>query len=136
VGAAINLRAITSYLPPQGSEAAAEQHKSLILDSPGLHWEEWFWLKFPDPFIHALSNGLKEMGIEFSYKVGNLAQYSKHYCDQFPDWNIAYLQSTMDLTMSVGFSTIGPFAHRDLVLGPTGLLQTTSDPTDRCTAWI
>jgi hypothetical protein len=129
IGAITHLPTFDQYLE-QGTQ------KVLIADSPGMHFGNRVWRKFGPEYLADFQRAFEKIGIPFSPKNGNVAQYFGNYCKRYSGWQIGVLQSTRDFVMSVVFGNISMGAHARLVTGPKGILHATRDPSDNCSAWV
>jgi hypothetical protein len=95
--------------------------KTLLSDSPGLHFGKSFWHKFSSQMNQDFSAHFGDAGFHYSLDDGLLAPLMGPVFMTYSSWKIGILQSTKDLVMSLVFGNITPEAHRNLVLGPQGI---------------
>ncbi len=110
--------------------------KTLLSDSPGLHFGAGLWKKFSPEFLRDFKAGLGRAGFNLDTSRGNIAGLVPAVCRLFPDWNIGVLQGSRDIIMSRVFGELSPEEHEKLVYGPDGIYNLTLNPTDRCAAWV
>lgn len=128
IGAFVHTQNIEMLLPPTA-------HKTLISDSPGLHFGKSFWSKFSPQMNLDFKEYFGRAGLHYSPHDGFLAPYMGSVFTLNNTWNIAMLQSTRDLVMSLVFGGISPANHRKLVLGPLGIRQVAKNYSNVST-WI
>ncbi len=111
-------------------------HKSMILDSPGLHFGPTFWHKFSNELVQDYSVAITSAGFPFDYDNGLIAPVIPKICNDLPDWRVGVMQGTRDRVMSLIFGEISSAEHEALVLGSKGIFELTKSPTDNCSAWV
>ena len=111
-------------------------HKTLLSDSPGLHFGDGLWKKFSPEFLKDFAAGLGRAGFKLDPDRGNIAGLVPAVCKLFPDWNVGVLQGSRDVVMSRVFGELTPEEHESLVYGPAGIFNITLDPSDNCAAWV
>jgi hypothetical protein len=129
LGALLNAPYIENFL-------SADSKKSLIADSPGLHFGDHFWKQIGDPFTKDLFAHLRVFGIEPRDEDTNVAKFLPQICDVLKNWNVGFLQGSRDIVMSGLFGAISPREHEKLVYGDEGLWKGTEQEGDNCAAWI
>ena len=129
IGAIAHMRLMETYF-------TGAMEKTLLADSPGLHWGENFFDKFNGDYKVDLIGSLEDVGVEIDPNTGNVAQHVDTLCNNNPTWRIGFLQSTKDIVMSVVFGEINPWSHRALVLGQTGIFQTTKQKSKNCSVYL
>jgi hypothetical protein len=129
VGAIAHIRLMEEYF----SNAT---EKTLLADSPGLHWGKDFFEKFKGDYKTDLIGSLENVGVEIDPNSGNVAQHVDTLCNNNPTWRIGFLQSTKDIVMSVVFGEINPWRHRDIVLGSKGIFETVRTKTQNCSVYL
>ena len=128
LGSLIHAKTIEEYL-------SEESRKSIVADSPGLHWGENFWDKFTPHIIRDFSKNLRPIGVEVTLGNGLLAPQLDRVCQRLSKWNVGILQGTEDAVMSLVFGAISMKDHSRLVLGPQGLKETVKSISN-CSAWV
>ncbi len=128
VGALAHAKNLDKYLQKDAK-------RTLIADSPGLHFGDQFWEKFRAPMIGDFSAAFYNMGITIDVRTGNLAAKIGNVCDHLSNWQIALMQGTRDVIMSAGFGGISPLEHEKLILSEQGLYRQ-SEGHQNCFAWI
>ncbi len=129
IGAIAHMRLMEQYF-------LAATEKTLLADSPGLHWGEHFFDKFTGVYKENLIGSLEQVGVDIDPNSGNVAQHVDTLCNNNPSWRIGFLQSTKDLVMSTVFGGISPWRHRALVLGPNGIFQTSKQKSQNCSVYL
>lgn len=98
-------------------------HKTMIIDSPGLHWGKNFWDKFPSETIKDFDNMFIPLNIKLTFKDGFIAKDMTNLFLTYKDWNIGFLFGTKDLIMSSVFGDISPGDQEHLILSNYGMPQ-------------
>jgi len=129
IGAIVHLRMIDRLF------GAGVPRKAAVLDAPGLHWGDAFWLKFTPELNADYEQALNAAGLVWNINSGLIASIIPATCQDLSDWNIGVLQSTRDRIMSLVFGDTTPAYHEARVLGKGGVQELTSDPTDNCMAY-
>ncbi|MFK8139373.1 MAG: pectin acetylesterase-family hydrolase [Bdellovibrionales bacterium] len=129
IGALYHIQTLAPYVEKVGN-------KSLILDSPGLHFGDDFWNKFSQDLTADYSEALSSFGFPMDVQKGNVAGVIPKICEMYPNWNVGVLQASKDGVMSKTFGEISRKNHHKLVHGPTGVLALTEDPHDNCSAYV
>jgi hypothetical protein len=112
------------------------QKKTLLPDSPGLHFGETFWDKFSPELRRDYKRALEAVGFPFDSESGLVVGVVREICRAYPQWRVGVLQSSHDVVMSKVFGEISPSEHARLVFGRGGLWEIAKRPNDNCTAWI
>lgn len=128
LGSLIHAKTIESYL-------SKDVKKSIVADSPGLHWGENFWDKFTPAIIRDFSRNLAPVGVEVIMGEGLLAPQLERVCDRLSKWKVGILQSTEDIIMARVFGHISTKEHARLVLGQEGVKEIVKTISN-CSAWI
>lgn len=108
--------------------------KSLIADSPGLHFGEDFWEKFTDEMRADIQRSLEAIEFKYNPNDGMVAPGVPSACAFYSDFSIGILQASQDLVMSRLFGEITHQEHEDLVYSPEGVFQQTL-PVPNCAVW-
>jgi hypothetical protein len=95
--------------------------KTLIPDSPGLHFGERFWDKFSPETKLDFYDALTSLGVVPDFNDGFIAKKLRPALALYDRWNIGFLISTKDAVMSTIFGDINPLDHEKLVLSSEGL---------------
>lgn len=114
LGALIHSETLDAYLDPGA-------RRTLIADSPGLHFGKSFWRKFTDALNHDYEASLGKINLTYSIDDGFIAPRFGPVFLKLDKWHVGILQSTQDMVMSALFGNITPMEHRKLVLGPQGI---------------
>jgi hypothetical protein len=109
--------------------------RTLILDSPGLHFGDHFWEKFTPEFRNDFEKAFSKYGIENGFEDGNLAKFFRPICQKYPHWNVGVIQSSRDIVMSRLFGNISQSDHESLIFSPNGLYESTAK-SPNCSSWI
>lgn len=124
IGSLFYLDTLNKYLTP-------ETKKLLIADSPGLHWDELFWKKFPPKLITDMKNAMNNIGLIFDPNDALIAKDLAGYCQRYSNWEMAFIQSTKDIIMSKVFADMSSSKHQKMVLGDYGIKKTLAN-TPNC----
>lgn len=109
--------------------------KTMIVDSPGLHWNSNFWRKFSGNMLMDFAESFGRAGLYFDINTGLVASQMGEFCQSHNDWNIGFLQASRDSAMSTWFGDISADEFEANVFGPHGILETTKDISN-CSAWV
>lgn len=120
IGALLHFARIGERLP-------AAVNRTVVSDSPGLHFGPGFWDKFTPEFRDDIRLAFGELGLRFPADNEPLAPEVARLSELFPDWNFAFLQGDEDIVMSALFGSVTPARHRQMVHGPDGLLASVRD---------
>jgi hypothetical protein len=129
IGAILNLDLIES-LQPRAID------KTLIADSPGLHFSEEIWSRFSDPYLADLSTALERNGLDLDLSSGLISKQMHTYCEKYSEWKIGIIQSTRDMIMSQVFGSRSQSDHENQVMGPDGIVHVLQNPHDACSSWV
>lgn len=108
--------------------------KRLLSDSPGLHFGHDFWEKFTQEQIDDFSKAFSDVDMNITFDDGLVAPNVREFCDANPQWQVSFLQATLDPIMSVLFGGISPAEHRKKVLSPLGIIAQL-DGSENCKVW-
>lgn len=128
IGAFIHSKNFDDYLP-------LNVQKTLLSDSPGLHFGKNFWKKFTPSLLRDFHTAFDKINFHFSDDDGLVAHHIPDVCEELWDWQIGVLQSTEDIIMTVVFGDQTFKKHRELILGQNGLLASTREGRN-CAAWV
>lgn len=95
--------------------------KTLIADSPGLHFGDQFWTKFSKDAKADFKRAFADVGLAVNFKSGLIASKMKPVLRGYSDWNVGFLIGTKDSVMSTIFGNISPEEAEKLILSPQGL---------------
>lgn len=95
--------------------------KTMIADSPGLHFGKSFWDKFSQDGKKDFEVAFNEIGLKVDFSDGFIAKNMGPVLERYTDWNIGFLIATKDIIMSKMFGDITPEDAEKLILGPEGL---------------
>lgn len=129
IGAISHVRLMDSYF-------SSARFKFLLADSPGLHWGKNFFNRFRGEYKTQLIGSLRDAGALIDETNGNVAKDIDVFCNSNPSWNMAFLQSTKDIVMSLVFGEINPWHHKELVLSTSGLYETAKNKTQNCSVYL
>ena len=110
--------------------------KTLLLDSPGLHFGDSFWYTFTDELFSDYQLAMNEIGYEINKDSGLIADVIPRVCSMHSDWQVGVIQTTRDRTMSIFFGGISAGDHERRVLGEGGIFRLTANPNDNCSAFV
>jgi len=115
MAAFIHGKMIESFVKP-------EAKKTLIADSPGLHYGENFWEKFPEKLQSDFNFAFQKIGLLIDFNDGFVAKKMGPVFERYSNWNIGILQGLKDYIMSEVFGDISPSNHKKLVISDEGIL--------------
>jgi hypothetical protein len=98
-----------------------EAKKTMIVDSPGLHFGEHFWEKFNQEGQNDFKTAFQAVGLKVDFHDGFIAKDMGPVFEGYSDWNIGILLATKDIIMSTVFGDISPEDQEKLIMGPLGL---------------
>ncbi len=108
--------------------------RTIISDSPGLHFGLRFWHKFTKKTISDFKSAFKKIGLRLDTRNGMIAHKVPNVCKNLSNWNIGFLQGSKDFIMSTVFGNISAADHRELVYSHRGILSMTEE-IPNCSAW-
>ncbi|MGZ3775002.1 MAG: pectin acetylesterase-family hydrolase [Pseudobdellovibrionaceae bacterium] len=114
LGALVHSQTLDAYLD-------LTARRTLIADSPGLHFGKNFWHKFSDTLNRNYEASFSKINLHYSLDDGFIAQFFGPVFLGLGKWEVGILQSTEDMVMSVVFGDITPEEHRKLVLSDRGI---------------
>lgn len=114
IGALVHAHRFEELLPDSAK-------RFLIADSPGLHFGNQFWQKFPLPLYRAIQKTSKEAGLLIRHNQGLLAPAMGRVFDRLANWDIRLLFATRDWAMSDVYGDIPADEYRELLLSTQGL---------------
>jgi hypothetical protein len=117
IGAMVHAHSIETYLKPDAK-------KTLIADSPGLHFGRTFWHKFPTKVQDSFKTHFGDAGLVVDLDDGLVAKKMGPVFDHLKKWNIGILQASRDYLMSSFFGEISPVEHEKLVFSREGIIET------------
>jgi Pectinacetylesterase len=129
IGSLLNAKFIDSFVPQSAQ-------KSLLADSPGLHFGPQFWTQLGEHFKTDLFKHLEVYGVQARDQDTTVAKFIPQICKELVGWNVGFLQASRDIVMSSFFGTTTPKEHEARVFGEDGLWKATQGIEDHCAAWI
>jgi len=109
--------------------------KTLIADSPGLHWGGDFWDKFTPEMLEDIVDALARVNLKIDTHNGFIAELLPEVCALYQDFNIGFLQGSKDLIMTLLFGNINTKDHEELIYSEQGLYGVTQRIRN-CKAWV
>lgn len=95
--------------------------KTLLADSPGLHFGDQFWTKFSGDMKTDFKRSFADVGLKIDFKSGMIASRMQPVLRGYSDWNVGILIATKDSVMSTVFGNISPEEAEKRILSPEGL---------------
>ncbi len=114
IGALVHTKTIEPYLNPKAS-------KMVLSDSPGLHFGQDFWQKFPPQMLADFQEAFAKFGLPLDRNSGLVTKYMRNAFLTLWDWKIGVMQGTQDIVMSLLFGNETPWEHERQVMGPDGV---------------
>lgn len=114
IGALTHAKNIADYVPK-------EAKKTLISDSPGLHFGPTFWKKFADDAKIDFKTAFSKVKLEIDFTDGFVARRMGPVMAYYKDWNVGFLYGLRDQAMSWYFGSISKPDHQALLLGSHGI---------------
>lgn len=109
--------------------------KTLIADSPGLHWGKNFWNKFNPEMMKDIKDALERVNLEIDTHDGFIAELLPDVCTLYQEFNIGFLQGSRDVIMTLLFGNISTKDHEELIYSERGLYGVTQRIRN-CKAWV
>ncbi|MCO4792611.1 MAG: hypothetical protein KC493_02775 [Bacteriovoracaceae bacterium] len=109
--------------------------KTLIADSPGLHWGNEFWNKFTPKMLNDIVYAMTQVNMTIDTHDGFLAELLPEICSLYGDFNIGFLQGSKDIVMTLLFGNINTSDHENLIYSERGLFGVTQRIRN-CKAWV
>lgn len=115
--------AIGTLLHAKNIEAATKPtaKKTMIIDSPGLHYGKKFWQKFSASSFASFQRAFSQVDLKIDYNDGLVAKDMAALFHLYRNWKIGVLLPTRDIVMSVGYGNIRPGHQERLILSDQGL---------------
>jgi hypothetical protein len=101
--------------------------KTMIVDSPGLHFGKSFWHKFDDKMRLDFKDIFHEVGVEVDFEDGAISKKMYPFLSSLNQWEIGFVLGLKDYVMSNVFGNISPEEQMSLILSKDGLPEMTSD---------
>lgn len=128
IGALVHSKAIEKFVKRNAK-------KTIIADSPGLHFGRDFWDKFTPKQIHDFKSSFESIEFMAPLNDGMVAPYLGQTCEHLKRWNIGVLMGSKDIVMSKIFGNIGSNDHEDLVYSVEGIAEIFRGQTN-CSVWL
>lgn len=109
--------------------------KTVIADSPGLHFGRDFWDKFTPKQIDDFKMAFETIDFNAPLDDGFVAPYLKETCRYLKGWEVAVLMGSRDIVMSKVFGDISMREHEDLVYSVDGIAETFRH-SENCSVWL
>lgn len=114
IGAFIHTASFDPYLQPQ-------TRRVVIADSPGLHFGNQFWDKFPQKMFNDFQDSFGKIHLKIEKNNGLVTEGLPAVFNYLSHWEISVLIGSRDIIMSELFGEISMKEHHQLVMGPHGL---------------
>ena len=111
------------------------EKKTLLADSPGLHWGEDFWDKFTPKMIRDIDDALGSVGLDIDRSSGLISPSVPKLCGIYRDWSLGFFQGSQDVIMTYLFGNINPKDHEELVYSDKGIFEQTKN-IKNCSSWV
>lgn len=128
IGSLLHGKNVEFYLNPVA-------RKTMILDSPGLHFGKKFWNKFSDKLYNSFSRSFSLVGLAIHKDDGFIAKDMAPVLENYHDWKMGFLFATRDIAMSRVYGEISQENQRALILGPHGL-PAIAQPYSNVRVWL
>ncbi len=110
-------------------------HKTMLIDSPGLHWGKTFWDKFPRESILDFNEAFSGVNVHIDFNDGFVVKDLTPFFKTYSKWKIGFLLGTQDFVMSSVFGEISPYDQEDLILSKKGLPKM-SEKFSNAKTWV
>ncbi|MBT7609244.1 MAG: hypothetical protein HN576_05780 [Bacteriovoracaceae bacterium] len=128
IASLIHANTFESYL-------SKETKRTVIADSPGLHFGHDFWSKFTLNQIVDFQDAFTASNLFADFNDGMVAPYFHGVCEKMEKWSIGILQGSKDIVMSSLFGEISPDDHEVNVYSKEGIINSIKGSLN-CHAWI
>ncbi len=95
--------------------------KTMIVDSPGLHFGVNFWNKFGDDMRSDFDSAFSDVGLDVDFSDGAVSKRMGPVFDNYRNWKIGFLFGLEDYAMSKIFGDISPENQKKLILSSDGI---------------
>jgi hypothetical protein len=95
--------------------------KTLIADSPGLHFGKTFWNKFDDKMKSDFKYSFNNVSLDVDFTDGFVAKKMRPVLDLYNDWEVVFIYALKDYVMSKSFGDISPEDEKKLLLSQDGI---------------
>jgi hypothetical protein len=95
--------------------------KTMIVDSPGLHFGQTFWNKFDSNMKRDFKTAFNHVDLDIDFSEGKVAKKMQPVLENYNTWRIGFIYGLRDMVMSKTFGNISPEEHRKLLLSNEGL---------------
>tara|TARA_B110001454_G_scaffold219201_1_gene251887 strand:- start:31425 stop:32420 length:996 start_codon:yes stop_codon:yes gene_type:complete len=117
IGSLLHVKYIDGLLKP-------EARRTLIADSPGLHFGATFWDRFGTEARTSFQKAFDELGLRIDFNDGFIARKIAPILDSLTNWKIGFLYGERDAIMSEYFGQISKTDYQNLLLGAEGIVET------------
>ncbi|MBL7544159.1 MAG: hypothetical protein JNL11_10095 [Bdellovibrionaceae bacterium] len=117
IGTLLHAKYIETFVHPNAK-------KTLIADSPGLHFGPRFWSQFSADAKTSFKKAFNDIGLKIDYDDGFVARRIKPVLNRLSNWKIGFLYGEKDQIMSEYFGLISKEDHKKLLLSEEGLVET------------
>jgi hypothetical protein len=108
--------------------------KTLLADSPGLHFGDVFFAKFSPQMRSDFKQSFAAVGLIYPEHSGFVAPYFGPVFEGLRDWKVGVLQATKDVVMAVVFGELTPQEHEKRVLSQGGIVEV-AKPYNHVQVW-
>lgn len=95
--------------------------KTMIVDSPGLHYGKTFWNKFDADMKADFLSAFSPINLKVDFNDGAVSKKMGPVFDLYTDWRIGFLFGLEDLAMSRLYGNTSPEEQKKLILSEDGL---------------
>ncbi len=95
--------------------------KTMIADSPGLHYGKTFWNKFDKDMKNDFKVAFSGIGLDVDFNDGAVSKKMAPVFDNYTDWKVGFIYGLEDYAMSKIYGDISPEKQKELILGPSGI---------------
>lgn len=95
--------------------------KTMIADSPGLHFGKTFWNKFDDSMKEDFKITFNAVNLDVDFTDGVVAKKMGPVFQYFSDWKIGMIHGLKDEVMSKAFGELSPEAQKKIILSEDGV---------------
>ncbi|MGZ3786933.1 MAG: pectin acetylesterase-family hydrolase [Bacteriovorax sp.] len=105
---------IESFVPEQTK-------KTMIVDSPGLHFGKTFWNKFDNDMKYDFKQSFNKINLDVDFNDGAISKKMGPVLQLYHNWEIGFIFALEDHAMSTVYGDISPLDHKKLLLSTDGV---------------
>lgn len=95
--------------------------KTMIVDSPGLHFGKTFWNKFDEDMKYDFKQTFGKVELDVDFNDGAISKKMGSVFNLYTGWNVGIIMGLEDIVMSKSFGDITPKEEKELILSTDGV---------------